>query len=334
MAASLQSRRVVYSAIAANLGIAATKFVAAGVSGSSAMLSEGIHSLVDTANELLILFGMGRSARPPDRQFPFGYARELYFWTFIVAVLLFGGGGATAIYQGLMHVRHPLPIRNPLLSFIAIGAAAIFDGTSFALAVTAMRRRPGPGPLWLKIHHSKDPTVFSVLIEDFAALLGLLAALCGTILSYRLRIAWADGVASMVIGLILCGAALALAYESKSLLLGESANPRVVSDISAIAARDPRVRAVHAPLTMQLGPQDVLLNLEVEFCPGISADDHLAAVNSIEQEVMSRHPSITRIFIEARPALSAPNEEHPADSAAVSPGEAPCRPRAPTPAKP
>ena len=301
MAASLPSRWVVYSAIAANLGIAATKFVAATVSGSSAMLSESLHSVVDTGNELLILLGMGRSSLPPDRQFPFGHARELYFWTFIVALLLFGGGGAAALYQGLMHLRHPVPIRNPLLSFVAIGIAAAFDGTSFALALTAMRRRPGAGPLWLKIHLSKDPTVFSVLIEDFAALLGLLAALCGTLLSYRLRIAWADGAASIAIGLILCGAALALAYESKSLLLGESAGPGVVSDILAIASRDPRVRIAHTPLTMQLGPQEVLLNLEVEFCPGISADDHLAAVNSIEHEIMSRHPSITRIFIEARP---------------------------------
>ena len=295
-----KSRLVVYSAIAANLAIAAAKFIAAMISGSSAMLSEGIHSVVDTCNELLILLGMGRSARPPDRNFPFGYARELYFRTFIVALLLFGGGGAMAIYQGILHLREPEPLRNPLVTFIVIGVAAIFDGASFIIALTAMRRRPGKGPLWLKIHHSKDPTVFSVLIEDFAALLGLATAFVGTLLSYHLKNPYIDGAASIVIGIILSGAALALAYESKNLLLGESASPQVVADICAIASRDHRVRTVHTPLTMQLGPQEVLLNLDVEFREDISAQDHLAAVSAIEDAIRSRHPSIGRIFIEAR----------------------------------
>ncbi len=289
-----------YSAIVANLGIAATKFLAAALSGSSAMLSEGIHSVVDTGNELLILLGMGRSSRPADREFPFGYSRELYFWTFIVALLLFGGGGAMAIYEGIMHLRQPQPLRSPLVAFVVIAVAAVFDGTSFVIALVAMRRRPGSGPLWLKVHNSKDPAIFAVLIEDFAALLGLATAFGGTLLSYRLKNPYIDGAASMVIGAILCGAALALAYESKNLLLGESASPRVVADIRDIASRDHRVQAVHTPLTMQLGPQDVLLNLDVEFRKGISAQDHLAAVNSIEDEIRSRHPSIRRIFIEAR----------------------------------
>jgi cation diffusion facilitator family transporter len=300
MSAAPKSRFVVYSAIVANLGIAAAKFVAAGISGSSAMLSEGIHSVVDTGNELLLLLGMGRSSRPPDREFPFGYARELYFWTFIVALLLFGGGGGMAIYEGIAHLQQPEPLRSPLLTFIVIAVAALFDGTSFVIALVAMQRRPGKGPLWLKIHHSKDPTVFSVLIEDFAALLGLAAALAGTLLSYHLKNPYMDGAASIVIGVILSGAALALAYESKNLLLGESASPQVVADIQAIVSNDPRVRAAHTPLTMQLGPQEVLLNLDVEFREGISAQDHLAAVSAIEAAIRSRHPSIRRIFIEAR----------------------------------
>lgn len=300
MAAESKSRFVLYSAIAANLAIAAAKFIAAGISGSSAMLSEGIHSVVDTGNELLILLGMGRSSRPPDPEFPFGYARELYFWTFIVALLLFGGGGGMAIYQGINHLREPEPLRSPLTTFIVIGVAALFDGTSFVIALIAMRRRPGKGPLWLKIHHSKDPTVFSVLIEDFAGLLGLATAFVGTLLSYQLQNPYIDGVASIVIGIVLSGAALALAYESKNLLLGESASPQVVADICDIVSRDPRVRTVHTPLTMQLGPQEVLLNLDVEFRDEISAQDHLAAVSSIEDAIRSRHPSIGRIFIEAR----------------------------------
>jgi cation diffusion facilitator family transporter len=297
---SQKSRFVVYSAILANVGIAATKFVAAGISGSSAMLSEGVHSVVDTGNELLILLGMGRSSRPANAQFPFGHARELYFWTFIVALLLFGGGGATAIYEGILHFRHPEPLRSPLVSFIVIAVAAAFDGTSFIIALVAMRRRPGTGPLWLKIHHSKDPAVFAVLIEDFAALLGLAAAFVGTLLSYRLKNPYFDAGASIVIGAILCAAALALAYESKNLLLGESASPRMVADVRDIAARDPRVQTVHTPLTMQLGPEEVLLNLDVEFREGISAQDHLAAVTSIEDAIRARHPAIRRISIEAR----------------------------------
>jgi cation diffusion facilitator family transporter len=301
-----KSRFVVYSAIVANAGIAMTKFAAAAFSGSSAMLSEGIHSLVDTGNELLLLLGMGRSARPADQQFPFGYAREIYFWTFIVAVLLFSGGGAMAVYAGVMHLRHPAPIRSVTLSLVVIGIAAVFDGTSFVIAMLAMRRRPGAGPLWVKIHHSKDPTVFAVLIEDFAALLGLSIAFASTLLSYRLNNPYIDGVGSIAIGAVICGAAMALAYESKGLLLGESASPRVVADVCAIVSRDPRIQRVHTPLTMQLGPQEILLNLDVEFRDGISAEDHVAAVNSIEDEIRSRYPAIRRIFIEARRRKTAP----------------------------
>ncbi len=302
MADPSKSRLVVYSAIVANIAIAATKFVAAGLSGSSAMLSEGIHSVVDTGNELLILLGVGRSSRPPDRNFPFGYARELYFWSFIVALLLFGGGGATAIYEGIQHLRHPAPLGSPALSFAVIGVAAVFDGSSFWIALAAMRRRPGTEPLWLKVHHSKDPTVFTVLIEDFAALLGLAVAFIGTLLSHLFDNPCFDGAASIVIGAILCGAALALAYESKGLLLGESASPGVVADVRAIVSGDHRIQAVHPPLTMQLGPHEVLLNLDVEFRQGISTDDQLAAVNAIEAQIRSRHPSIKRIFIEPRRA--------------------------------
>ena len=206
-----------------------------------------------------------------------------------------------AIYEGLRHLRQPEPLRSPLVTFVVIGVAALFDGTSFLIALIAIRRRPGPGPLWLKIHHSKDPTVFAILIEDFAALLGLATALAGTLLSYHLKNPYIDGGASILIGIIVCGAAIALAYESKNLLLGESASPQVVADIRAIASRDQRVQAVHTPLTMQLGPQEVLLNLDVEFREGISAQDHLAAVSCIENAIRARHPSIRRIFIEARP---------------------------------
>src|SRR5579863_8636415 len=292
-----RSRWVVYVAAAANLGIATTKFVVAALSGSSAMLSEGFHSLVDTGNQLLLLVGMGRSQRPADRDFPFGYSRELYFWSFIVALLLFGGGGGMAIYQGTARLRHPVELGDPLWAYLVIAAAITFEAISFTIALREMRRRSSEGPLWRTVHLSKDPSVFTVLIEDLAALLGLAVAAVGLFLSHSLDNPLYDAAASIVIGLVLCAAALALAFESRSLLLGESASPAVIADVREIVARDPRVRAVRPPLTMQLGPQDILLNLEVEFREGISAEEHVAATHSIENEVRRRHPSIRQIFI-------------------------------------
>ncbi|HEY4212618.1 MAG TPA: cation diffusion facilitator family transporter [Steroidobacteraceae bacterium] len=289
-----------YVAAAANLGIAATKFAVAAISGSSAMLSEGFHSLIDTGNELLILVGVGRSRRPADRDFPFGYSRELYFWSFIVALILFGGGGGMAIYQGVMRLRHPVELGDPFWAYIVIGISALFEGTSFATAVKEMRRRPIPGPLWQKVHRSKDPAVFTVLIEDCAALAGLLVAAMGIVAAHALHDPRFDAAASILIGAILCGAAFALAHESRSLLLGESASPRVVADIRRIVGADPRVAAVRTPLTMQLGPGDILLNLDVEFRDGISAQDHVEAIRSIEEKIRAEHPTVQRIFIEAR----------------------------------
>ena len=295
-----RSQLVVYVAAGANLAIAAVKFAVAAVSGSSALLSEGFHSLADTGNELLILVGMGRSRRPPDAEFPFGYARELYFWSFIVAVLLFGGGGCTAIYQGITRLRQPVTLGDPLWTYVVIGAAAVFEASSCIFAVREMQRRPLPGPLWQKIHSSKDPAVFAVLIEDFAALLGLLIAALGIYASHLYQDSRFDAGASILIGLVLCCAAVALAFESRGLLLGESANPATVEDIRKIVSADPRVSAVRTPLTMQLGPQDILLNLEVEFRGDISAEDHLAAIYAIEDAIRARHPTIRQIFIEAR----------------------------------
>ncbi len=291
---------MVYAAATANLGIAATKFAVASVTGSSAMLSEGFHSLIDIGNELLMLLGMDRSQKPPDPQFPFGYARELYFWSLIVALLLFGGGGGMAVYQGVTRLRQPLPLGDPFWAYIVIMAAVVLEGSSFVFALREMQRRPIQGRLWQKVHLSKDPSVFTVLIEDFAALLGLAVAAAGVFLTHALRDPRFDAAASILIGVILSAAALALAYESRGLLLGESANPAIVAGIRKIVASDPRVTAVRPPLTMQLGPQDILLNLDVEFREGTSAAEYVAAVNSIESEIRGRYPTVQRIFIEAR----------------------------------
>ena len=291
---------MLYVAAGANLAIAATKFVVAALSGSSAMLSEGFHSLVDIGNEALMLVGMGRSRRKPDQDFPFGYSRELYFWSFIVAMLLFGGGGGMSILQGVTRLRHPIHLGAPFWTYIVIASAFVFEAISFFIALQEMRRRRIPGRLWQKIHRSKDPSLFTVLIEDFAALLGLVVAALGVYLTHAFHDPAFDAGASVLIGLILCFAGIALAYESRGLLLGESASPPIVADICRIVGRDPRISVVRAPLTMQLGPSDILLNLDVEFRQGISAKDHVQAIRDIEDEVRKAHPSIRRIFIEAR----------------------------------
>jgi cation diffusion facilitator family transporter len=296
--ATATSRRVVYAAILANLSIAATKFFAAAMTGSSAMLSEAIHSVVDTGNQLLLLLGLKRSQRPADEQFPFGYGKELYFWSLIVAILLFGVGGGMAVYEGFTHLLHPEPLADAFWAYVVLGASAVFEGTSFTIAVRALRKRPGTGALWLRVHRSKDPSVFTVLFEDLAALLGIVTAFVGVLVSHLMNNPAVDGIASIVIGLILAAAAVALAYESRGLLLGESASPEIVASVRQIATSDPAVRDVSALLTMHMGPQDVLLNLEVVLKPSLSAQEQLAAVARIEKIIRSHHQAIKRIFIE------------------------------------
>jgi cation diffusion facilitator family transporter len=286
--------------MAANIGIAVTKFIAAALSGSTAMLSEAIHSVVDTGNQLLLLLGLRRSQRPADETHPFGHGKELYFWGLIVAIVLFGLGGGMALIEGVMHILRPLPLENPFWAYAVLIVAAVFEGTSFTIATRELLRRRGPREFWLRVHRSKDPSVFSTFMEDLGALLGLAVAFLGVYLGHRYNNPYFDAVASVVIGGILVTVALTLAYETRGLLIGESTNPEVVADIREIASRDPAVRATHAPLTMHLAPFDILLNLEVELKPGISAEEHLAAVERIEKGIREKYPAVTRIFIEAR----------------------------------
>ncbi len=294
------SKRVVYAAAAANIGIAATKFVAAYFSGSSAMLAEAIHSLADTGNQLLLLHGISRSQLPPDESYPFGHGKELYFWGLIVAILLFGVGGGMALFEGIRHVIEPRPVENALWAYVVLGIATVFESSSFVVAIRELLRRRGPSDFWRRLHLSKDPAVFTTFYEDLAALLGLLAAFCGIFLGQHFNNPYFDAGASIVIGIILCVVALLLVYESGSLLIGESANPEVVTQIQAIVASDPAIRAARRPLTMHLGPLDVLLNLDVEFQPGITAREQVAAVARLEDAIRRRFPAIRRIFIESR----------------------------------
>jgi cation diffusion facilitator family transporter len=299
------SSRVVYAAIAANFGIAVTKFAAAGLSGSSAMLSEAIHSVVDTLNQLLLLLGLRRSQQPPDEVHPFGHGKELYFWGLIVGILLFGVGGGMALFEGVMHLLNPRPLEDPFWAYLVLAVAAVFESGSLTIATRELLRRRGPAEFWLRVHRSKDPSVFTTFLEDLAALLGIAVAFLGVYLGHQFNNPYFDAIASLIIGVILSVVALTLVYESRGLLIGESTNPEIVRDIARIAASDPAVLSARTPLTMHFGPYDILLNLEVVFKQGISAEEQVAAVERIEKAIREKYPAIKRIFIEARRADAA-----------------------------
>ena len=297
--ASASSKKAVYAAIAGNFAIAITKFIAAFLTGSSAMLSEGIHSVVDTGNGALLLFGIRMSRRPADPSHPFGYGKELYFWTLIVAILIFAVGGGMSLYEGINHLKHPAALRDPLWNYLVLGFALVFEGFAWAVAFKEFRKTQGKMSLLKAVRASKDPTTFTVLFEDSAAMLGLLVAFLGIFLGHRLNNPYLDGVAAIIIGFILAVVAVLLAYESKGLLVGEGASRETIESICALAQDDPAVVRVMPPLTMHFGPQEVLLNLDIKFRPGISAEEIEAAVDRMEAEIRRRHPEIKRIFIEA-----------------------------------
>src|ERR1051325_6224298 len=226
-----ESTKVIYAAIAANLAIAATKFTAAAVTGSSAMISEGIHSLVDTGNGGLMLLGVRRSRKPADVEHPFGYGQELYFWTLIVAIVIFAVGGGVSAYEGILHILHPKPFENPLWNYVVLAIAACFEGYSFSVAYREFQKDRGELSMWQSISSSKDPTTYTVLFEDTAALTGLLMAFIGIFLADVLGNPYFDGAASICIGLILAAVAVVLAYETKSLLVGEAVDPETLKEI-------------------------------------------------------------------------------------------------------
>jgi cation diffusion facilitator family transporter len=293
-----ESKNAVIAAIIGNAAIAAIKFVAGGMTGSSAMISEGIHSLVDTGNGGLLYHGLRRGARPADDHHPFGHGMEVYFWSLIVAVSIFGIGGGMSIYEGVIHILHPRPLGSATVNYIVLALAAVFESLSFSVAWRAFRGSRGSRRTLAAIHHGKDPSLFTVLFEDTAALLGLAVAFLGVFLSHRLHMPVLDGAASVGIGLILICAAGWLAYESKSLLVGEAADPELVNAIREIALADPAVVGLGVVLTMHLGPDDVLLNIEVQFTPGLPAEEIHTAVHRIEERITGPYPEVSRIFIE------------------------------------
>jgi cation diffusion facilitator family transporter len=293
------SKKVIFAALIGNSLIAVTKFIAAFFTGSSAMLSEGIHSLVDTGNQILLLYGLKQAAKPADEDFPFGHGKEVYFWSFIVAILIFALGGGISIYEGVQHVLHPEPIKNPIINYIVLGLALLFEGAAWWLALHEFSRSKGKWGYIEAIKRAKDPSIFVVLFEDSAAMLGLLVAFIGIALTQYTDILYFDGLASVIIGLILVGTAAWLAYETKGLLIGESANQHVVNDIRAILQASPLIDHVNEVLTMHMGPDYVLANLSVDFNDNISAGEVEDTIASLDKAIKKQHPQIKRIFIEA-----------------------------------
>jgi cation diffusion facilitator family transporter len=297
-----ESKVAIYGAIGANVAIAVTKFIVAGVTGSSAMLSEGIHSAVDTFNGVLLLVGLRLSKRPATVEHPFGHGKELYFWSLIVAVLIFGLGGGVSFYEGIQHIRAPEPMRDPTWNYVVLAAAALFEGTSFFIALRQFRAQSGSTPFWQALDRSKDPTTYTVLAEDAAALVGLLVAALGIYFSHRLDMPVLDGVASVVIGVLLAGVAVLLIRQSRGLLIGEGIRPETARAIRSLAMDQPSVEDVGHVLSMYIGPDEVLAIVDVNFRDDTPTGDAAEAIAAIEKQVRARFPMIKRLFIEATEA--------------------------------
>ncbi len=267
------------------------------LSGSSSMLSEAVHSLVDCGNEVLLLHGQRSAARPPDREHPFGYGRELYFWSFVVALLIFALGAGVSIYEGVVHVLEPEPIRAPFVNYIVLALAFLFEGASWVVSFRQFRAASGKNELYEAFRRSKDPPSFMILFEDSAALLGIVFAALGTFGATTLGMPVLDGVASILIGLVLAGVAMLLARESKSLLIGEPADRELVDSILRHAAAVGGVVRANGALTSHLSPDDIVVSLSLEFEDHLRVPELEEVVLEIERVVRGKHPQVASLFV-------------------------------------
>ncbi|GAB3586220.1 cation diffusion facilitator family transporter [Hymenobacter daeguensis] len=300
------SKFAIYGAIGANVAIAVSKFVAAYFTGSSAMLSEGIHSLVDSGNGLLILHGVRQAEKPADKRHPFGRSKELYFWALIVAILVFSVGGGMSLYEGIEHLKHPAPLSDPTWNYWVLGLSLLFEGISCFLAFKAFNADRGEAGFWDTLRRSKDPSVFAILLEDLAALLGLVIALLGVYFGHLLNNPYLDGAASIAIGVLLVGVALFLIYKTKRLLVGTGVDDETVDAIEALVKAQPNVEQVGLPLTSYLGPADVILALDVEFAHHLTSEEIEQAIDKLQDDIRAKYPEMKRIFVEAKSLSSRP----------------------------
>lgn len=293
------SKKVIYAALAGNSLIAVTKFAAAVITGSSAMFSEGIHSVVDTGNQILLLHGLRMARKPCCDRFPFGHGKEIYFWSFAVAILIFAVGSGVSLYEGIIHTMHPAPIGNPMVNYIVLGLAMLFEGTAWYFAFTEFTKIKGKWGYIEAVQRGKDPTMFVVLFEDSAAMLGIIVAFAGVLLVDITGILIFDGIASIIIGLILGGTAVWLAYETKGLLIGESANKQVIDGIREIILQYDGIDTINEVLTMHMGPDFVLVNISIDFRDDIPAGSLEDMIAKMDTEIKQRFPTVKRVFVEA-----------------------------------
>ena len=296
------STKVIIAALIGNTLISITKFFAAFTTGSSAMLSEGIHSLVDTGNQVLLLYGLKQAKKPADDEFPFGHGKEIYFWSFVVAILIFAVGSGVSIYEGVHHVINPVEISNPMVNYIVLSLALVFEGGAWYFAFKEFGKVKGKRGYIEAVQRGKDPSMFVVLFEDSAAMLGLLIALLGIWLTQVTGIAVFDGIASILIGCILGGTAIWLAVETKGLLIGERANKEVITDIRQLAESFEEVEKVNELLTMHMGPEYILVNISIRFRRGQLTREIEAVIQEIDSAIKAEHEMVKRVFVEAEPA--------------------------------
>jgi len=302
MAAHGGSKLAVVAAVLANLAIAIIKFIAAAITGSSAMISEGIHSLVDTGNGGLLLLGMDRAKRPADAGHPFGHGKALYFWSLVVAMSIFGIGGGMSLYEGIAHIRHVAPgaeLSDPTVNYIVLGIALAVESFSFSVAIREFWKAKGSLGPWQFIRESKDPSLYTVVLEDSAAMLGLIFAFLGVFFGHLFGNPYLDGVASIAIGLLLMAVAFVLASETKGLLLGEGLDAAGLAELRRLVEADADVERAGDILTMYMGPNDLLVNLGVTFRPGLRAEAMHGSIRRIEAAISERYPECTRVYIEA-----------------------------------
>jgi cation diffusion facilitator family transporter len=288
---------VLYAALAANIGIAVAKFVAAAITASSSMLTEGVHSLVDSFNQILLLYGQRRARRPADAQHPFGYGRELYFWAFVVAILIFGVGAGVSVYEGYLHIIDPEPLRDPLVNYIVLGIAAVMEGTSWVIAIREFAQSKGDCGWWKAIRESKDPAGFIVLFEDSAALAGLVVAAIGLWASHAWGDPRIDGMASIAIGLILAAVATLLAREAKGLLIGERANPDLIRQIRSTLEAEPRITGVNHVRTIHTAPDRVFVAISADFDDTLAMGEAETLIERIEAKLKAELPQLSSIYI-------------------------------------
>ena len=311
------SRKSVLAALSANAGIAVTKLIAAAISGSTAMLAEGIHSIADTGNQLLLLLGMRRSTRPPDDDHPFGHGKERFFWTFVVALTLFTVGGLVSIGRGVQGLIHKEETPGLWLGLIVLILAAIFEGSALRVALRSFNRERGRRSFYSGLRRAKNPETLTVVFEDSAALSGIAAAIVGLVLSHVTDNARFDAAGAVVVGVILVVVAFALARESRDLLLGESATPEVRRQIREAIDSCDDVDEIRDLLTMHVGPDDVLVNVEIAFKDGLDTDGVEAAILAVEERIFEAVPTAAKIFVEPRrPARSGSAPRSDADPGA------------------